>query len=64
MLHAISSACSMALMLFRICVSHPDNLQACMTNHDEWLWPEIERAWDLYTGEELPYQEESVKLEG
>jgi len=28
-----------------------------------WLFPEIQRGWDLYTEREKPYQEEQEILE-
>ena len=53
----------MCVMLFNICNQGPEARKACMTDWDVWLIPEIQRGWDLYTGEEKPYQEEKEKLE-
>jgi len=40
----------------------PVNWKNC-ENPQEWLYPELKRAWDLYTGEEIPYQDEKDLLE-
>ena len=53
----------MCVMLFNICNQGPEARKACMTDWDVWLIPELHRAWDLYTGKEIPYQEEKEKLE-
>ena len=54
---------SMAVMLFNICNQGPEARQACMTDWDVWLYPEIQRAWDLRFGNEVPYQEEQKELQ-
>jgi len=33
-----------------------------MKNWDQWLVPELQRAWDIYTEKEKLYQEEDEKL--
>ena len=40
----------------------PVNWKNC-ENPQEWLYPELKRAWDLHTGEEIPYQDEKDLLE-
>ena len=40
------------------CVSNPDNWQRCFSDHDQWLYPELIRGWELYTGREVPYAEQ------
>ena len=45
------------------CVTNPNNWQYCFNDHDVWLYPEIQRAWDLMTGEETPYQEQQDVLD-
>lgn len=57
-------AFSMAWMLLQICTQSPETVKLCMTDQHIWLWPEIQRAWDLYTERELPYQEEADRLGG
>ena len=37
---------------------HPDNWQACTSDWDVWLYPELVRGWELYTGLETPYSSE------
>ncbi len=64
MLNTVLRALSMAFMLLKICVQSPDNLRACVTDHHVWLWPEVVRAWELYSGRTLPYQDEADRLEG
>jgi len=50
-------------MLFNMCAQNPQTRQACMSDWDVWLIPEIQRAWDIYTEKEKPYQEEKEILE-
>lgn len=40
------------------CVTNPGNWKYCLNDHDQWLWPELVRGWDLYHGTELPYAQE------
>ena len=40
------------------CVTNPDNWKQCFSDHDQWLYPELIRGWELYTGRETPYAEE------
>ena len=35
----------------------------CLTNWDEWLYPELVRGWNIKYGNEVPYQEEKDALE-
>jgi len=53
----------MCVMLFNMCAQNPQTRKACMTDHHIWLWPELQRAWDIYTEKEKPYQEEKDKLD-
>ena len=54
---------SMIVMLFNICNQSPDTRKACLSDWDVWLYPEIQRGWDLYTGKYVPYQEEKEFLD-
>ena len=56
-------AFSMAWMLLQICTQSPETVKACMTDQHIWLWPEIQRAWDLYTEREQIYSDEREILE-
>ena len=62
MISEIGRWISMAMMLFNICNQSPETRQACMSDWDVWLYPELQRAWDIRTGKETPYQEEDEKL--
>jgi len=53
---------TMVMMLFTMCNQSPETRQACMTDWDVWLYPELKRGWDLRFGGEKPYQEEEEKL--
>jgi hypothetical protein len=53
----------MIIMLFNICNSNDFNRKQCMKDWDVWLFPEIQRAWDMYTEQYVPYQEERDKLD-
>jgi len=64
MVDTVIRALSMAGMLFNICTQSAETVKLCMTDHHVWLWPEIQRAWDLYTERELPYQEEAGRMGG
>ena len=46
------------------CVTNPDNWQRCFSDWDDWLYPELVRGFNLYTGSEVPYAEESGILSG
>ena len=59
----IQRVITMAAMLFNMCNQNPQTRQACMSDWDVWLYPEIQRAWDLYTNVEQPYGEERRVLE-
>ena len=54
---------SMLIMLFNICNQSDFNRQQCMKDWDVWLYPELVKGWELYTGEKTPYQEEKEKLD-
>jgi len=53
---------TMIVMLFNMCNQSPETRKACLSDWDVWLYPEIQRGWDLYTGKHVPYQEEKEKL--
>lgn len=40
------------------CVMNPSNWQYCFSDWDQWLYPELVRGWELYTGREVPYSTE------
>jgi len=41
------------------CAMNPSNWKYCMNDWGVWLWPEVQRGIDLYTGSELPYSAET-----
>ena len=45
------------------CVANPSNWKYCTSDLDVWLYPEIQRAWDLMQGTEQPYQTEQEALQ-
>ena len=45
------------------CVTVPENWNYCYKNMDVWLYPEIQKGWDIYTEKEIPYQNERELLE-
>ena len=49
---------SMVVMLFNVCNQSDFNRKECLTNWDEWLYPELVKGWDLKTGKEKPDQQE------
>lgn len=51
----LGQALTLVSLLWQACTQNPHNMQQCLTNHDQWLWPEVQRGWDLYTGREVPY---------
>ena len=53
----------MAVLLFNMCNSNPQAREACMKDWDVWLYPELQKGWDLYRGKETPYQNEREQLE-
>ena len=53
----------MLVMLFNICNQSDFNRQQCLKDWDVWLYPELVKGWELYTGEKTPYQEEKEKLD-
>ena len=54
---------NMFILLFTMCNSNDFNRQQCMKDWDVWLVPELKKGWELYTGEQTPYQEEKDKLD-
>ena len=62
MIHEIVSLWTMIVMLFNICNQSDFTRKQCLTNWDEWLYPELVRGWDLKFGNEVPYQEEKEAL--
>lgn len=54
---------SMVGALFSMCTSNAFNLSQCSKNWDQWLFPEVKRAWDIKTRRETPYQEEKEVLD-
>jgi len=45
------------------CVTVPQNWEYCYKDWDVWLYPEIQRGFDMLTEKELPYQDERELLE-
>ncbi len=45
------------------CVTVPENWEQCK-KVDEWLIPEIQRGYDIWSGKETIYQEEKDYLGG
>jgi len=45
------------------CVTVPQNWEYCSKDWDVWLYPEIQRGFDMLTEKELPYQDERELLE-
>ena len=41
------------------CVTNPENWRQCFTKHNEWLIPELIRGYEIWSGQETPYQDES-----
>jgi len=35
-------------------------MKQCLTNHDEWLWPEVIKGIELTTEVRVPYQDEKL----
>lgn len=44
------------------CVTQPANWKYCFNDWDVWLYPELVRGFELYTGREVPYAEEADRL--
>lgn len=53
---------STLVMMFNVCNSNEFNRQQCMKDWDVWLWPEIQKGFDLKFGIEIPYQQEQENL--
>jgi len=45
------------------CVTVPENWKYCSKDLDVWLYPELVRGWELFTGQEVPYQAEQEALD-
>jgi len=45
------------------CVTQPANWKYCFNDWDVWLYPELVRGWELWTGIEVPYSAEHDRLE-
>ena len=54
---------TMVVMLFNICNQSDFTRKQCLSDWDQWLYPEIHRAWNLMTNYEKPYAEERRVLE-
>lgn len=50
---------TMVMMLFNMCNQNDFNRKACTTDMEIWLYPELQRAWELRTGKETPYESEN-----
>ena len=44
-------------------IKHPENIPYIFEAPEVWLYPEIQRGWNLVTGKEVPYQDEKDVLE-
>ena len=56
----LGQALTLVSLMWQACTQNPQNMQQCLTNHDQWLWPEIQRGWRIITGEEQPYATENT----
>ena len=54
---------NMFILLFTMCNSNDFNRQQCIKEWDVWLVPELQKGWDIYSGKEVPYQNEKEILE-
>ena len=45
------------------CATQPSLWKYCFNDWDVWLYPEIHRAWDLISEQEIPYQSEQEALQ-
>ncbi len=61
-MQAIIQAFAYASMMWGMCTSNTFNMQQCLSNHDEWLWPEVVKGIELTTGVRVPYQDEHLIL--
>ena len=62
MLSEVTRLFTMVVMLFNMCNSNDFNRKQCLTNWDQWLYPELQRAWEIKSGASVPYQEEKDVL--
>ena len=54
---------NMFILVLSMCNSNDFNRQQCMKEWDVWLVPELKKGWDIYSGKEVPYQNEKEILE-
>ena len=59
MMTEIVRVATVAMMLFNMCNQSDFNRKACMSDWDVWLYPELQRAWELRSGKETPYESEN-----
>ena len=45
-------------LLIQMCTSNTHNIKACLTNHDQWLYPGIKQGIELITRQVIPYEDE------
>ena len=62
MLNEATRLFTMVVMLFNMCNSNDFNRKQCLTNWDQWLYPELQRAWEIKSGANFPYQDEKDVL--
>ena len=60
-MQAILTGLSYLPLIWAACSQNTFNMQQCSTKHDEWLWPEIQRGWNLATGVEQAYYTEAAE---
>ena len=61
---AVVYAAALFNMLVVNSIRYPQNIQNILGSDPAvWLYPEVQRALDLITGSEVPYQEERDLLE-
>ena len=61
-MQAILTGLSYLPLIWAACYQNTFNMQQCSTNHDQWLWPEMQRGWHLATGAEQAYQAETTRV--
>lgn len=54
---------NMFILVLNMCNSNDFNRQQCIKDWDVWLVPELQKGWDIYSGKEVPYQNEKEILE-
>ena len=58
----VAYAMGMVNMLVVNSIKYPENIPYILNDMDVWLFPELQRAVDLLTEEEVPYEEEREVL--